>query len=746
MLLGVLACGLALPAAGLAFEVKVNSAADEVDAAPGDEKCETAAGDCTLRAAIEEGNALAESITIEFDEETFDGQVANTISLTGSLPAIGVPATLNGRICETDAEVSGPCVGIEGSSGEPALIAAAEEVQVFGLAISDAQTAIELEGSPRSKVQASWLGVSLDGAITPNQTGVLVGTGSNRSLIGGEGPGFGNVFAGNSTNGLDVHGGNNVRVFGNYFGVEPDGVTPAPNGGDAIEVASFEGSEVTGTAVGTRVSAAAAASPPCDGGCNLISGAGSSGVDLQGDGGLETPAASTSVLGNYVGLDANGAAAVPNTGAGVRVGEAAHTLVGGPAAGEANRINGGSVAVLAGPAAPDLAIRGNLIGIDATGTGVLDPPDDGVVIDSAELASPAAEAEIVDNLIGMEGGVAIAQRGEGAWILGNEIFGSQVGIRTFESAVEHGNVVEDNAIEGPAVNGILLETGFNEVVGNEVLGAGAAGIRILGSPPFGVSRNLIGGDTAAEENVIEGSGGAAVEITDLEETDNEVARNVGRGNAGSFIDLIAASPATEVGPNRGIEPPVFSTLTSAGASGGAKEGALVRVFLKRQAASGEIDSFLGEAVADGVGGWEVGYDSAIPPGSIVAATQTLEGATSELAIATTPGSQDIGGGAVGVPEGIAGSGLDEVIAARQRPQTTISRVRARNRTVRFVFASDPAGARFLCRLDGRPFDLCRSPKRYVGLSPGKHVFWVRAIDPAGRVDLSPAKRTFVVHG
>ena len=92
----------------------------------------------------------------------------------------------------------------------------------------------------------------------------------------------GNVFAGNAADGLDVHGGNDVKVFGNYFGVEPDGITPSPNGGDDIEVVSTEGDEVSGTEIGTRVSAARAASPRCDGGCNVISGAASNGVDLRG--------------------------------------------------------------------------------------------------------------------------------------------------------------------------------------------------------------------------------------------------------------------------------------------------------------------------------------------------------------------------------------------------------------------------------------------------------------------------------
>jgi hypothetical protein len=751
---------LLAPGIARAEEFTVDSTADAVDSVLEDEICQTAAAECTLRAAIEEGNSLEESSRIDFDEAVFEGQAVDTIALGGSLPTITVPTFINGRVngqgCTTEAEISGPCVGINGVTGASALRVTGKKLEVVGLAITDAQTAIVLESSVAGKVQGSWLGVALDGAVVGNGTGVLVAAGSNRSLIGGEGPGQGNVFAGSEGNGLDVHGGNEVKVFGNYFGVEPDGVTAAANGGDAIEVVSTGGPGVTGTAIGTRVTfKSSETSPECDGGCNVISGSASHAIDLEGDGAPEVPAVDTTVAGNYIGLSASGTVPVPNVGAGVRVGKASSTAIGGASGGDVNRFAGGSAAVIAGPAAPDLSISGNLIGLDAAGESV-DPPTDGIVVDSAVLPTPGVEARIVGNVIAMDDGVAIAQRGEGAWILDNEIGGAQVGVRTFESSVSHGNVIEGNVIEGSATNGILLETGLNEIVGNEILGAGAAGIRIVGSPPFGVSGNLIGGSAFADENFIAGSGGAAIEISNLEKTNNEVARNSGVGNAGPFIDLIALSPGTEVDPNRGIEPPTLSTVTQTEASGGAKPGATVRVFGKQTESPGELDAFLGAAVADEAGGWKVAYDSAIPAGSVVAATQTEEGATSELAITRTGvviedggcpfigGPECVGGG--GSSGGTSGGTTIESSAGRQRPRTRIIRLRTSKRTARFAFRSDQPGSSFLCKLDDKPFDLCRAPKRYVGLEAGRHVFWVRAVDPLGRVDLSPARKTFLVPG
>jgi CSLREA domain-containing protein len=51
------ACLLAAPPAAAALTLTVDSTADAVDALPGNGACSTAAGKCTLRAAIQEANA-----------------------------------------------------------------------------------------------------------------------------------------------------------------------------------------------------------------------------------------------------------------------------------------------------------------------------------------------------------------------------------------------------------------------------------------------------------------------------------------------------------------------------------------------------------------------------------------------------------------------------------------------------------------------------------------------------------------
>ena len=65
----------------------------------------------------------------------------------------------------------------------------------------------------------------------------------------------------------------------------------------------------------------------------------------------------------------------------------------------------------------------------------------------------------------------------------------------------------------------------------------------------------------------------------------------------------------------------------------------------------------------------------------------------------------------------------------------------RSRSASFALAG---GASFECSLDGGPYATCGSPATFSGLGEGRHTFAARAIDAAGNVDASPARRAFRV--
>lgn len=66
--------------------------------------------------------------------------------------------------------------------------------------------------------------------------------------------------------------------------------------------------------------------------------------------------------------------------------------------------------------------------------------------------------------------------------------------------------------------------------------------------------------------------------------------------------------------------------------------------------------------------------------------------------------------------------------------------------VKFKFTSDDPGASFQCKLDKQPFKGCKSPKAIKHLDAGKHTFAVRAVDPDGHRDPTPAQDKFKVVG
>jgi glucose/arabinose dehydrogenase len=81
-----------------------------------------------------------------------------------------------------------------------------------------------------------------------------------------------------------------------------------------------------------------------------------------------------------------------------------------------------------------------------------------------------------------------------------------------------------------------------------------------------------------------------------------------------------------------------------------------------------------------------------------------------------------------------------LVGPAEPPQTRLRKrppKRTESDTARFEFSSDVVGAGFECKLDGKPYRPCRSPRTYRHLEPGRHAFRIRAVDSEGAVDASP---------
>jgi Bacterial Ig-like domain/Bacterial Ig domain len=83
------------------------------------------------------------------------------------------------------------------------------------------------------------------------------------------------------------------------------------------------------------------------------------------------------------------------------------------------------------------------------------------------------------------------------------------------------------------------------------------------------------------------------------------------------------------------------------------------------------------------------------------------------------------------------------------PETTIDSHNTGGATADFTFSSSESGSTFECSLNmvGAPpggFPACSSPQHYDGLADGDYEFAVRATDPAGNVDGTPAVFDFTI--
>ena len=78
------------------------------------------------------------------------------------------------------------------------------------------------------------------------------------------------------------------------------------------------------------------------------------------------------------------------------------------------------------------------------------------------------------------------------------------------------------------------------------------------------------------------------------------------------------------------------------------------------------------------------------------------------------------------------------------PATSLRATRINQATGKatFKFASGEHGSTFACKLDNHKTKACTSPKSYTHVAPGKHVFRVRARDPAGNRDATPVVKRF----
>lgn len=340
----------------------------------------------------------------------------------------------------------------------------------YGVALGGGSTSGNL-------IQGNYIGVDATGnAAAPNgRFGVAVFAAGN--TIGGTTPGERNVISGNPEIGVWLPGNSSTGnvVQGNYIGTNAAGTAGIPNG-TGVVLSDNSSDPLTGAHDNIVGGLAAGAG-------NLISGNAGDGVAIQG-----VNVRNNSVLGNFIGTNFDGSAALPNIDEGVVV-NGPDNVIGGTVAGARNIISGNffnGIDLL--PNATGTVIEGNFIGTNVNGNAGIGNGGAGVQVNGGSYntiggSSPGAGNTIAANLA-----------------FGVVIIGPQ----------SVGNVVHGNTIG--AQDGGLIP------LGNGV------GVSIVSA-----SDNTIGGSGAGEGNVISGNPGAGVSIT-LADPGDTAAGNIVWGN------------------------------------------------------------------------------------------------------------------------------------------------------------------------------------------------------------------------
>ena len=302
----------------------------------------------------------------------------------------------------------------------------------------------------------------------------VANTGNGVSVYGGPVLIKNNVIAGNGHDGVGIHNASGNKLLGNKIGVDADGQNPVPNQW-GVFIGSFARSNTVGG--------------PSAADRNIISGNTADGVLIQ----MAGPG--NKVLGNYIGLAADGTTVVENGESGVRVHGGPNTTIGGTTPAARNLIagNGGpgvSLGALTGffeVPVSGTKVTGNVIGLDASGD-----------------AKPNTF------------GVRIS---DGA--TGTTVGGKTPGAR---------NVISGNAAAGVFLTGADV-TG-NQVIGNHI-GTDAGGTNSIPNNVSGVSildgatRNFIGGNAASSRNLISGNQVAGVFVGNAGPLNNIVGNYIG---------------------------------------------------------------------------------------------------------------------------------------------------------------------------------------------------------------------------
>ena len=363
-----------------------------------------------------------------------------------------------------------------------------------GITIYDAQ-------STNNTVIGNFIGTDATGsyAIGNGADGIAMSGGASSNTIGGTGAGERNVISGNNNDGIELDdlGTNNNVIIGNHIGTNFDGSADLGNARHGVVIYNgVQGTQVGGSELDER---------------NIISGNGSFGVVIDGNGGSTTT--NNTVSGNFIGTNAAGTGAISNDGGGVHIfGDANGNLIGGTS-----------------PGAGNLIAYNAARGIETSGTGTGN--------------------QLIGNTITQNLTSGIYSFATGTEVIGNAVYDNSTGFSYDEVVIGTNHVFYHNTIHGANGDGLSVE-GSNAIIRNNIItGSASYGIRVDGGSVALESNNLITDAITGPANSA-GRANFALDVSDLNADPLYM-----DASTGDFRLTSPSSPAIDAGVDLGVAQP-----------------------------------------------------------------------------------------------------------------------------------------------------------------------------------------------
>ncbi len=405
-------------------------------------------------------------------------------------------------------------------------------------------------------------------------TDATMGNGDNGiEVLGDDNQILASVASANAHDGVFIdYRADGTSITGSRIGTTRDGTADLGNAFNGITIASASLEAANDTRIGGATGLTAGGD--CTGDCNVIAGNNLDGIQESS---ALIPITGTEIIGNHIGTDRAGTAAVANGRDGIIVQgviqatSISRNQVGGNAADGILISPTSTTGVAVGPA--DTTIAGNLIGVDAAGSAALGNGDRGIrVVSDVTSGFDPIRGTVIGgstglsaddctgdcNVISASGtfGVELVGNVDGTQVLGNKIgtdangtidLGNQqagVGVGGADTTVI-GVPGGGNVISGNATAGIQISDATGATIQGNLVGVGADGTAALGNTLAGVQLLTgtngveVGGIASGATNVVAHNHADGVDVAGGAPgaQENSVLRNSIFANGGLGIDL-----------------------------------------------------------------------------------------------------------------------------------------------------------------------------------------------------------------